>query len=590
MRWIAVMGALTIACSGRIQLPENDAVDGVEGPGTGWLPGTDGPGAQDDPGAQSGAGGSDGAAGVSGASAMEPSTRCNGGLAAGPAPMRRLTQSEYNNTVRDLLGDTSALADDFVADGKVGLFENNAYSPMTTILATQYAEAAETLAASAAQNLDTLLPCDPAAAGEDACAREFIAAFGKRAYRRPLAQPEIDRLYGLYSDLRTSADYDFTGGVRVLIQAMLQSPNFVYHVEQGAPNASGAEAVPLTGHELASRLSYLVWGTMPDDDLFAAADAGELGDVDGLRAQLTRMLDDPLADEGSTRFYRQWLGIAKIDRLTKSTELFPEWTDELKAAARLETERFIDHVVWEGDGRLQTLLTAPFSFVDEQLAAVYGVSGVSGSELQRVDLDPAERAGILSHVSVLATNAHSEQTSPVHRGKFVRERLFCHELPSPPPEVDVTPPKADPTLTTRERYARHSSDAYCAGCHRLMDPIGLGFEGYDAVGRVRSEENGLAIDDTGEIVDTADSNGSFEGLIELAERLGESEEVMQCVARHWFGYAVGRGTNFPEDACSIETVGREFAATGGNLREILDAVVASDGFRHRRAIATEACP
>jgi hypothetical protein len=352
---------------------------------------------------------------------------------------------------------------------------------------------------------------------------------------------------------------------------------------------AGAAVVPLTNYELAARLSYLVWGTMPDAMLFAAADAGELSEPDGLRAQLTRMLEDPLAQAGSTRFYRQWLGIDKLDRLSKSSELFPEWTDAFKTAARLETERFVNHVVWEGDGRLQTLLTAPFSFVDEQLAGVYEVSGVSGDELQRVDFDPRQRAGVLSQVSVLATNAHSEQTSPVHRGKFVRERLFCHELPSPPPEVDVTPPKADPTLTTRQRYARHSSEAYCAGCHRLMDPIGLGFEGYDAIGRVRSEENGLAIDASGEIVDTLDSDGSFDGLIELAGRLGESEEVMACVARHWFGYAVGRGTGFPEDACSVETVGRDFANTGGNLRDVLYSVVASDGFRYRRAIAEEAC-
>jgi hypothetical protein len=306
-----------------------------------------------------------------------------------------------------------------------------------------------------------------------------------------------------------------------------------------------------------------------------------------LREQAERMLDDDKTREGVLRFYRQWLGIYKLPTLTKSSEMFPAWTDSLKAAAQEETETLIDHVVWEGDARLHTLLTAPFSFLNEELAAVYGVEGVSGDALQMTTVDPEQRAGILSHISILATTAHSEQTSPVHRGKLIRERFLCHELPSPPPEVDVTPPKANPSLTTAERYAQHSKDPYCAGCHVLMDPIGLGFESYDAIGAFRSEENGKPVTAAGEVHASADADGPFRGLIELTSRLSESREVHDCVADQWFSYSVGRNSNFPEDVCSVEGVRADFDASGGNLKEVLLDVIASDGFRFRRPVQVE---
>ena len=502
--------------------------------------------------------------------------------------MRRLTQAEYNNTIFDLLGDDTQPANDFVPDGKVGVFANNAYSPMTTILATQYGEAAEAIATRAVTNIDRILPCTPAT-DEEGCAQEFITTFGKRAYRRPLSTQESERFHTLYLDLRNTRAYTFADAIRVLLQAMLESPSFLYHVERGEPAVAAEERVLLSGHEVASRLSYFLWGTMPDDALFAAADSGQLRDEQGILTQYDRMISDPRTKRGVLSFYRQWLELPKVEQLMKSDALFPTWRDGIRTSAMAETERLIDHVVWEGDGRLRTLLTAPFSFIDAPLAELYGVPGVTSTALQRVDLDPTQRAGILSHASILAGNAHSEQTSPVHRGKFVRERLLCQDLPSPPPTVDVTPPAADPTLTTRQRYAQHSEDEYCAGCHRLMDPIGLGFEKYDAIGRYRTTENGLTIDDTGEIVDSRDSDGAFRGAIELANRLADSEEVMDCVAEQWFGYAVGRGTGFPEDACSIVAIGQEFKAGGGDLRQILRAVVRSDGFRYRQSIVEETC-
>jgi hypothetical protein len=455
---------------------------------------------------------------------------------------------------------------------------------MTSLLATQYSEAAEALAAGAMGKLGSLGGCSEASA---ACARTLITTLGKRAYRRPLQDDEITRLMGVYETMQAEAGYDHDNAARVVIQALLQSPQFLYHVEEGDPAAAQGGATPLTSYELASRLSYFLWATMPDPELFEAADSGALAEPDGLRTQAERMLADDKTREGVMRFYRQWLGLDKLPALTKSTELFPAWTESLKAAAQAETVMLIDHVVWEGDGRLHTLLTAPFSFLNEELASVYEIANVEGDELRQVTVDPERRAGILSHISILSTTAHSEQTSPVHRGKLIRERFLCHELPSPPPEVDVSPPKANPSLTTAERYAQHSKDPYCAGCHVLMDPIGLGFENYDAIGAFRSEENGKPVTAAGEIHASADADGPFTGLLELTQRLSESREVHDCVADQVFAYSVGRGSKFPEDVCSIESVRQDFSGSGGNLKEILLAVIASDGFRFRRPVQVE---
>jgi hypothetical protein len=587
---VLFLAAALAACSGRIEGWDTTNANG-RGPNGEFVPGGGGAAASNAGGASGnnpggGASGNNPGGGAGGASGSAAAAQCNGELAAGPALMRRLSQTEYNNTVRDLLDDTSALADDFVADGKVGLFENNAYSPMTSLLATQYSEAAETLANAAMGKLGALAGCSDET---QECARTLITTLGKRAYRRPLKDDEITRLLGLYDQMRAEAEYDHANASRVVIQALLQSPQFLYHVEEGDPTSaeSAAGASALTSYEVASRLSYLLWATMPDRALFDAADSGVLGTPEGLRLEAERMLADEKTREGVLRFYRQWLGIYKLPTLTKSTEMFPAWNDALKAAAQNETETLIDHVVWQGDGRLHTLLTAPFSFLNEQLASVYEVAGVSGDELRMTTVDPARRAGILSHISILATTAHSEQTSPVHRGKLIRERFLCDELPSPPPEVDVTPPKANPSLTTAERYAQHSKDPYCAGCHVLMDPIGLGFESYDAIGAFRSEENGKPVTAAGEVHQSDDADGKFTGLIELTSRLSESRDVHDCVADNWFAYSVGRNSKFPEDVCSVEGVREDFSASGGNLKEILLAVIGSDGFRFRRPIQVE---
>jgi hypothetical protein len=507
----------------------------------------------------------------------------------GPAPVRRLTRREYNNTVRDLLGDTSEPADQFAADGVVGAFESNAESVVTSLLAADYESAAETLASRL--DVDSILPCRPApgGAGDEACARTFIGVFGKRAFRRPLAAAEIDRYVRLYAGAR-GRGHDFAGGVRLVVQAFLQSPHFLHHIERGGAGGAVGAAAPLSPHELASRLAYLLWQTMPDAPLVALADAGRLGSPDELEREARRLLADPRARRSLRAFYTQWLELGELDGLQKSTTAFPLFRTRPDAGKlmRAETEAFVDAVLWDGDGRLATLLAAPFSFVNSVLAGIYGLAGVTGEALRRVALDPRQRAGVLTQPGFLAHNAYSEQTSPVHRGKFVRERLLCQEIPSPPPDFNPQLPEPNPELTTRQRYQVHLDDPYCGPCHRLMNPLGLSMESYNAIGRFRLTEGGLPIDATAELTGTRDADGRYDGLVELAGRLAKSADVRDCAARSWFSFALGR-REAAADRCAIDRLAADFSASGGDLRALVIASVRNDAFRFRAPLAPEVC-
>ncbi|HEY0707128.1 MAG TPA: DUF1592 domain-containing protein, partial [Polyangia bacterium] len=309
-------------------------------------------------------------------------------------PLRRLTRTEYNNTVRDLLGVDLAPADNFPVDEIAGGFSNNAsVLAVSPLLAEKDLEAAEALAAEAVKKLPTLLPCDPAAAGEEPCARQFVQRFGRRAYRRPLVDAEVARLMRAYSAGRSEGT--FAAGIELVIQTALQSPSFLYRFEFGLPARAGDKTVRLTQHEVATRLSYLLWGSMPDDRLASAADAGRLGDAAAVAAQAREMLNDGRARRAVGEFYRQWLGVTTIETVSKDAAVHPEFTDELRGAMRAELQFFVEHVLWTGDRRLATLLTAPLGFPSASLARLYGVRGPV-TPAQPVTLPANERAGVLT--------------------------------------------------------------------------------------------------------------------------------------------------------------------------------------------------
>lgn len=503
----------------------------------------------------------------------KPALTCTG-IKSGPSPIRRLNRTEYNNTIRDLLGDTTRPADAFVREEEQGGFNNNADAlGVTSILAEQYMRASEAIAERATEHLDTLIPCSVAGTDEAACVRGFIETFGERAYRSPLDDTEVTRLYGVFVAGRAE---DFRTGVELLMQTILQSSRFLYRVEFGA---GAAPVVPLTSFEMASRLSYLFWNSMPDDALMAAARSDELRTKDQILAQATRLLADPRTHEAVANFHGQWLGLDGLDGITKSATVYPAWNESVRAAMRTETTMFLDDVMWNGPADLVTLLSAPYTFVNAPLATFYGMTAVSGEAFQRVDLDPKQRLGLLTQGSLLSINAHSNQTSPVTRGKFVRQRFFCQDPPPPPPNVMAVAPDLDPHLTTRQRFAAHATQASCAGCHKLMDPIGLGFENYDGVGEFRSLENGSPVDASGSLVET-DVDGPFNGVPALVDRLKESQEVRDCVVTQWFRFSYGRSET-DDDACSLRSLQDQFDTSGSNIKGLLLALSQTDAFLYR---------
>ncbi|MFV8751745.1 DUF1592 domain-containing protein [Nannocystaceae bacterium ST9] len=516
-------------------------------------------------------------------------------LDPGPAPIRRLTRVEYDNTVYQLLGDSSHPADAFPPDEEAGGFDNQAaVLVVSPLLAEHYMSAAEQLAAGHAPGLIQQLPeCLGASVDETACeadADDFVRSFGKHAYRRPLADDEALAYLAIFRQGTLLGDeaYSPVTGVELVVQTMLQSPHFLYRVEFGMADPEQGDVVALTSYEVASRLSYLLWNTMPDAALFEAADADELRTPAQIEAQARRMLATPRAREAVKNFHRQWLHLddiqPRISANGKNLDVYPDYYPGLPMLWQRETEAFIDYAVFEQGANVEALFTASYTMMNEELADFYGVTGPTGIEFVRVDLDPGRYSGFLTQAGLLALLAKPDRSSPIHRGKFVREFLLC-QVPPPPPDIVPEPPTVDESQTTREQFGQHSKDPLCQGCHQMMDPIGFGFEHFDGIGRYRETEWGLEIDDRGELLAT-DVDGPYAGVVELAARLASSDQVKDCIATQWFRFGYGR-TETTADACSMQTIQAAFAAADYDIEELIVALTLTDAFRFRHAPSTE---
>ncbi|HEY4184636.1 MAG TPA: DUF1592 domain-containing protein [Polyangia bacterium] len=531
----------------------------------------------------SGSGGSDG----SGGAGYDPTLANCPTAVITPTPLRRLTKFEYSNTVKYLLGVDPSPANDLPADEVTDGFDNNAaVLTVSSLHAEKYVLVSEALAKAAVQNLSSLTTCDTVAKGEDACALDFARTFGRRAFRRPTTANDETMLMAAYGAGRTGGSYG--EGIEVMIRAALQSTDFLYRLELTSPSNSNAQLVPLSGFERATRLSYLIWSAGPDDALLDAAARGDLDSKDGVASKARAMLQDPKARPAITDFYDQWAGTSRLDIMTKSADQFPAYSDAVRDAMKLELPAFVSYVLWDGGDRsLNTLLTSQQAFVNSSLASIYGVPAPSGSDagtLKMVTLPSSQgRAGILTQAGFLAVQAHPDQTSPVLRGKFVRSRLMCQPPPPPPADANIIPPAITSANTARERSAGHvMAGSSCSGCHQLMDPIGLTFENFDAVGSYRQTENGETIDVSGMIVGASDPNlsGAFNGVRELAGKLASSAQVRDCMATNWFRFASGRSEDTP-DGCSLTTLQGAFASSGGDLVELIVASTQTDAFWYR---------
>jgi hypothetical protein len=473
----------------------------------------------------------------------------------GPTPLRRLTHDQYDNAVRDLLAVARNPSMQFSADEGDAGFDANARIPLASLQLDEYRRAATDLAARAvAAGLSTLAPC-PAGADQLECGGDFIAGFGKRVFRRPLTPAEAGRYAKLFGAERTAHGYG--SGVGLVIQAMLQSPNFLYRVEVGRPASVEKDgAIPLTGYELASRLSFFLWNGIPDPALLALAEADKLRTPEQVAAVARQLLHDPRGRQMVASFHQQWM---EIEGLATATRSDPAFTPELRAAMADEFLTFSDDVLRRGDGHLETLLTASFTFARGSLFGLYGlpVPADPGPSV-RVDIPAVQpRAGILTLPAVMATHAHPDQTSPVHRGLLVRTRLLCAVLPPPPPGVDNTPPPVDPGVSARKRFEQHRADPACKSCHSLMDPLGVTFEMFDAIGRFRTTDGNQPIDSASNLTGTMNDDGPANDPLALARRLAAAPEVRDCLVRQWFRYLSGRvesDLDAPAIAAAVEAM------------------------------------
>jgi len=397
------------------------------------------------------------------------------GYAKTTVVLRRLTNEQYNNTVRDLLGDLTGPANQFPPEDYVNGFKNQYQSQsLTPVLMEAYSAAAENLSAAAFRGGDTakLVPCAPSAA----CRETFVRNFGLKAFRRPLDPQEVKRYAGLFT-----ASPDFLTGAQLVVETMLQSPHFLFRLED-TPNPKWKL------YAAATRLSYALWDSMPDSALLAAAAQGELSTPKGLDSAARRLLDHPHARQALDEFVSQWIRFDRLLTASKDRRKYPQFTREAAVAMTQETRLFISDLVWNGRNFMD-VFTADYGFVNSELAAIYGLPSPA-REFDRVQFRAdSERAGILGQATFLALTAKPDETSPTARGLFVREQFLCQHVADPPPGVNTNLPavtEAKPQ-TNRDRMRVHLSDASCATCHHLIDPIGHGFEKFDAVGARREK-------------------------------------------------------------------------------------------------------
>jgi hypothetical protein len=517
--------------------------------------------------------GSAGSAGIgTGGSSAMPGPEPAGDV--GSIPIHQLSAREYNNTVRDLLGTKLTPGSAFQSFEAAGFDTLAAAGVMNSRKVADYFSAAGALAtelfADAARRA-SIVTCQPAAADDTACAKSIIETFGLRAWRRPLEASEAADLVTRYQ-AALSLGLDHQGAVQQVVRILLASPQFIYRIEFD-PDATTVHA--LSGYELASRLSYLLWSSMPDAALLAAAPGGALQSPERLAQEVERLLADPRSQELVDNFAAQWLGSRRLTDHAVDTGVYPAWSPALGAAMQREMAAYFDDFL-HGQQTYDHFLTSNVNFVDSSLASLYGLPDPGRAGLTRVQNTTGQRVGFLGLAGFLTHTSRLDRTAPSIRGKWVVNSLKCLELELPP---NLTPPPlGEPGAgeTERQVLEAHRANPSCAGCHNVLDPVGLGLEHFDGIGRYREKyENGLPVDSVGKLTD----GSSFEGLLQLADALSKDPSFVACAARKLFVYGLGRKTDGSE--AYIDQIVTRWQAQGLSLRNLLKALVASDTFRSR---------
>ncbi len=505
--------------------------------------------------------------------------------------LRRLTHSQYNNTVRDLLGDFTRPADQFPPEDFLYGFTNQAAGQgISPLQAEAYTNAAEKLAVNAFRQGDSqnLIPCEPASAQDTACRDRFLREFGLKAFRRPLTDEEVGGYGELFEDAATENN-DFLAGAKVAVEAMLQSPSFLFHLEEG-PTGRWPQ------YEVASRLSYFLWDTMPDQDLLKAAESGQLSSVEQVEATARRMLGHERARQAMGNFLAQWMRFDRVLGSVRNVRQYAEFNPTLLPVMTEETRHLFNYLVWQ-DHNFMEFFNADYTFLSARLAKHYELPAPE-EEFGMVKYpDDSSRSGVLGQAGFLTLTGTPSDTSPTARGLFVREHFLCQSVPPPPPGVDTNLPAVtgDKPMTNRERLAIHLGSPTCASCHNLIDPIGLGFEQYDNIGlyreklhlslrrnrdavtnrRAKPEEFVLDLDTSAHIQGLPDSE--FTTVRQLGEILADSPICQRCVVKQIFRYALGRHEN-EQDQPYIDALYEGFRDSGYKFRELVVALTASEPF------------
>ncbi len=486
-------------------------------------------------------------------------------------PIGRLTNEQYRQTLRTLLGVEPDLASEIPPDDTSHGFESGADN-ISILRTNYYLRIAEQAAQEVVADTSALTGCSAAELGSDACAMRFIDHFGLRAFRRPLSTEERAAFINLYN--LGKSEYDFDTGIEMVVVGALNAPQFLYHQDTVSASANPGEVALLSDYAMASRLAYFFWGTMPDQELLDAAVAGALRTEAQVREQATRLANDERAGEAQRDFVRQWLHLDDLDNMEKDQGMYPGYKPETSRALKQSVYAFFEAVRAE-DFSFHHFMTRRGVFNTPQMEVV--TDELSGES----DTDNEERVGILAQPGLMSMLSYQDQSSPIHRALFVREKLFCQYL-EPPADVNFEVPVVSPDATTRERFAAHTEQDACRSCHKLIDPIGFGFENYDGIGAYRTEENGLPVDSNGGIIGAEDADGEFSNVAELAEQLAASKYVQECFSKQVLRHALRR-IETSSDMCSVEYLSQTFLESGGDIKSLMIEIAVSDAFRFRRA-------
>jgi len=500
---------------------------------------------------------------------------------AAESQLVRLSHVQYASTVRDLFGIEQTPDANFVPDALNGFnFDTSNDLRVDPRLGPQYRVAAEELAAQVISDAGVFARVVTCNEADAACPNAFIASFGERAFRRPLTQAETSRFRALFDAAEGLGDSGsaFRDGVQLVVEAMLQSPHFLYRAElsNGAVQAGRAQ---LDDWEVASRLSYFLYDSMPDSQLLARARQGQLRTAEQVRAEVSRMLGDERASDKFVSFHEQVWQFGRLAKISPDASVYPglpgDFVDRIRAASR----EFVSSVVVDGGG-LSEFLTAPYAYADSELGELYGAN-LSGGAMSRIDFPGGERRGFLMQVGFLASHAYSRKTDPIHRGLFIQRDLLCRAIPDPPPGAQNTPPPeaTEPIVTTRDEISLLTGQLYCPTCHSQINGPGFSFEGFDAIGKARTQENGEDVDTTG----TISLDGTlveFDGAGQLIDALAQSNDARDCYTSRWLEFAFGRPL-----AESDVALRDQIAGEPRSVQDIVTSLATSPEFLTRGAAA-----